>query len=186
MLHLATIIAVAERVECRSLMTKTTQPRELSGLRIVRDDERVRTMKRLPCAFADQWVSPQRLTSLTNLDESVDVGAFPTRNPEFQLRRALSQPLHSESRHLSRILELEFFLDVGAMGLNGFWTDTKRFGNFADFVSFSNKLENFKFTIGQQADGILGQRSLCFRTAVVVELAGDHRAEVLFPAERFA
>ena len=72
---------------------------------------------------------------------------FQQKNQSFDLHPALSQPLHSEPRDLARVLQLQFFFDVGAMRLHRFRTNAERLRNFAHFVSFADQFEDFEFAI---------------------------------------
>src|SRR4030081_718962 len=63
--------------------------------------------------------------------------------------RLAFQPLHGKASDLTRILQIQFFFDVGTMGLDRLGANVQRARNLANIASFPNQFENLQLTIAQ-------------------------------------
>src|ERR1017187_5804862 len=84
-----------------------------------------------------------------------------SRGPMRRLKRCLSEvinnlvhriiflPADGFAQQLGGIGELEFFLDVRAMGLDGFHAHIHHLGDLARLVTLAQQLKRFKFAVAQ-------------------------------------
>ena len=62
------------------------------------------------------------------------------------------QPTDGFMQQLRGIIQLEFFLDARAIGLNGLETDMQVVGNLPGVHAAAEQLKNFQFAVAQLVD----------------------------------
>lgn len=63
------------------------------------------------------------------------------------------QPLNGEPSQIPAALQLKFFLEVGAMGLDGLDAAVEFFGNLAGAETQSDQVQDFKLAFAQAGKG---------------------------------
>lgn len=65
------------------------------------------------------------------------------------------QQLNGEPNHIPAVLQLKFFLKVGAMGFDGLDTAIEFFGNLAGAETEPDQVQDFKLAFAQAGKGRL-------------------------------